>query len=154
MKRLLGLGALLLSISIPAHAQFRASTVGAVIGFGFGASGGGGGGALGGGLGCVNFPTLQSTPMPTFAMTYTSGTEADFVISTYLPFKQAYAAGQAAQALRPKTIAEEAEENSNTPRVKAKFIFLQDALGYPVIWPLQELEQVASDPSTRLRASK
>jgi hypothetical protein len=128
MKRLLGLAALILSLSVPAHAQ-RMGGSGGVI------NGGGSGGGGGVGLGAVNIPGLPGHPPRDFLITSVSGSESDFTPSTFLSYDEAIAEGRAALAARSKTLAECATESRNSERDKAKIAFLQDANGRAFLAP-------------------
>ncbi|HKV03731.1 MAG TPA: hypothetical protein VJO53_01355 [Candidatus Acidoferrales bacterium] len=111
MKRILGLGALMLGCSLPAHAQFLGGTIG-----GAGSSG-------------VSFPVVID-PAPThFAVSYVGGTGADFVPSSFLSYDKALAAGRAAVEAQTKSLAQIADENNRAQKAKAKFALVQDARG-------------------------
>ena len=122
MKRLLGLAALALSVSVPAHAQRMGGSAGAV----------GGSGSVGGAgvsSGTANVSLLPHYSPRDFLVTSVSGTEADFTPSTFLGYDEAIAEGRAALAARTKPLAECAKESRNSERDKAKIAFLQDANG-------------------------
>jgi hypothetical protein len=131
---------LILGFSIPAHAQSRAGAVaGGSGGNGGGMSGGSGGGGGfggsigGGGLSGVSFQTLPSTPEANLPSIAVSGSEAEFVPSTFLPFDQAVAAGQEVLDAEHKSVAEAAAENSRAHRLKAKAALVENAAGDAVI---------------------
>jgi hypothetical protein len=127
VKRICGLTALILWLSIPAHAQHAmgGSSTGVA-----GASGwAGGGGGTGGGTGQVSFPTLPSYPQHEFLMTNVSGTNADFTPSTFLDYDQALNEGRAALASKMRPLAEIAKQNRESKPAKGKIAILQDANG-------------------------
>jgi hypothetical protein len=133
MKRLLGLAILTLGLALSANAQsggrsFGGGTAGPSNGTNGG--GGGGGGAISGGVG---FSTLPGHPAASFAATSISGTDAEFVPSTFLPFESAVAAGKAALDAEHASVAQVAEANSRAPKAKAKFALIEDATGNAVI---------------------
>ncbi len=125
MKRLLGLGVLILSFSLPARAQFGGSING------MGSIGGMGSINGMGGLSHVNFPDLPSQPEPRYQNSSAHGSEAEFVPSTYVPYEQALAQGQAALApeSKPKSVAQVAAEYRSAKRAAAKLAVVQDAQG-------------------------
>ncbi len=128
MKRFIGLAILTLGLALSANAQSRGGgTAGPTNGGGNG--GGGGGGAIGG----AGFSTLPNHPAATFAATAVSGTDAEFVPSTFLPFESAVAAGKAALDAEHASVAQVAEANSRAPKAKAKFALIEDATGNAVI---------------------
>lgn len=138
MKRVLGVMVLILGFSIPAHAQASRGTVPASGGSGGMTTGGGGGfGGSGsgdsGGMSGVNFHTLPSIPPANLPSVEVSGTKADFVPSTFLPFDQAVAEGQAVLDAQHKSVAQAAAENSRANRAKAKAAIIENGAGDAVI---------------------
>jgi len=134
MKRLFGLAIMILGLTLSASAQ----SGGRILGGGTpgptnGGASGGGGSVGGGGLSGVGFSTLPSHPRASFASIAISGTDAEFVPSTFLPFGDAVAAGQAILDAEHASVAQEAEANSRTPKAKAKFALIEDAAGNAVI---------------------
>jgi hypothetical protein len=127
VKRICGLAALILWLSIPAHAQHAmgGSSNGVANASGWAGSGGG----SGSGSGQVNFPSLPSYPQHEFLMTNVSGTKADFTPSTFLDYDQALTEGRTALASRLRTLAEIAKQNRESKPAKAKIAILQDANG-------------------------
>ena len=116
MKWLLAVGGLLLVSAVPAQAQFVGS--------------GGGGGSIG----HINFPSLSSPPATQFNAVVVSGTEQDFVPTTYAPYDQVLAQGRTTQAAAtPKTLGEVAQEYSREAKPKAKLAFVQDEYGNAII---------------------
>jgi hypothetical protein len=138
MKRFLGLTVLIFGLSIPAHAQSQrggaAMTAG---GTSSGALSGGGGGAgydsSSGGMTGANFHTLPTIAPANLRSSAVSGSDATFVPSSFLPYGQAIAAGQAILDEQHETIAEAAAENSREHRSKAKAAIIENAIGDPVI---------------------
>jgi hypothetical protein len=126
MKMLIGVMALVLLFSLPAHAQGKSPAMGSspsstANGSGGGGTSGGGGGSYGG--------HGSSSPRATFAATAVSGGDPSFAPSTFLSFDQAVAEGKAINAASQKSLAEIATENSTVPKAKAKFTFVQNADG-------------------------
>lgn len=98
------------------------------------AGGGAGGSTSGGGeSGVTSFHTLPSIPAAILRSSAISGTEADFVPSTFLPYNQAIAAGREVLDAQHKSVAEAAAENSRTHRLKAKAVIVENAAGDAVI---------------------
>ncbi|HTW24479.1 MAG TPA: hypothetical protein VMD78_12820 [Candidatus Baltobacteraceae bacterium] len=131
MKRFLGLTVLIFGLSVPAHAQAKA--VGGMTG---GAGGGmfqGGGGAMGGVESTPTFRTLPVVPAASLPSSYVSGTNFDFEPSTFLPYSQAIAVGQAILDETHKSVAEVAAENSREHRMRAKTAIIENAAGDVVI---------------------
>lgn len=139
MKRFLGLAVLILGMSVPAHAQFSkgGSVAGASSTAGVGPNGGGGygGGGIGGGgdTGVTNFHVLPVIPPANLPSIAVSGSNDSFEPSSFLPYKQAIAAGQDILNAQHESVAEAAAENSRTPKSKAKALIIEDAVGDPVI---------------------
>jgi len=98
-----------------------------------GGSGGSGGSAGGAGSGGASFSPLPSYPRTNFAATAISGTETDFVPSTFLPYESAVAAGQAALTAQHASVVQAASANSSAPKAKAKLTLIEDATGKAVI---------------------
>jgi hypothetical protein len=128
MKKLVGVAALVLLFSIPAHAQAKGGSVGSSS-TNAGGSGGSGGGIGGGSLGGTNGARLPSYPRASFDVSAASGGDPSFAPSTFLSFDQAVAQGKAILAANQKSLAQIAAENSTAPKTKAKFSFVQDADG-------------------------
>lgn len=135
MKRFLGLAVLILGLSIPAHGQSQRGGAGMTGGApgGVVSYGGGGGGNGGSGGGPMGFHTLPSIPPANLRSSAVGGTEASFVPSTFLPYSQAIAAGEAVLDAQHESVAEAAAENSRAPRLKAKAAIIENAAGDPVI---------------------
>jgi hypothetical protein len=135
MKRLLGLAILTLGLALSANAQSGGRALGGVGGpTSGGGNGGGGGGSVGGGGGLgAGFSTLPNHPSASFATAAISGTDAEFVPSTFLPFESAVAAGKAALDAQHASLAQVAKATSGTPKAKAKFTLIEDATGNAVI---------------------
>jgi hypothetical protein len=127
MKKLIGVGALVLLFLLPAHAQNRAGGGGSAPSTN---SNGGGGGTGGGGNGGGTSGTrLPGYPRASFDLSAVSGGDPSFAPSTFLSFDQAVSEGKAIMAADQKSVAQTAVENSSTPKVKAKFSWVQDANG-------------------------
>jgi hypothetical protein len=124
MKLLVGLGALILLFSLPAHAQL--GTVG-------GSSSSYSGTALNSSnassVPAVVFPQITPLPAKRFEMSLTSGSSFEFVPSTFVCFDKAVGQGVADLAAKPKSIVQVAQENRNTERTKAQISFVQDGKG-------------------------
>jgi hypothetical protein len=125
MKKLIGVVALVLLSSLPAHAQAKGGAVGSSSspisqgGGGTGSSGAGGGGGS----------RLPGNPPTAFAVSAVSGGDPSFAPSTFLSFDQAVAEGKAINAASQKSLGEIAAENSTAPKAKSKFTFVQNADG-------------------------
>jgi hypothetical protein len=133
MKRLLGLAILILGLALSAGAQSSGRAFSGGPGVTSGGASGGGGVSGGGGSSGVSFTTLPSRPPATFASAAISGTDADFVPSTFLPFESAVAAGQAILDAEHASVAQAAEANSRARKAKAKVSVVEDATGNAVI---------------------
>jgi hypothetical protein len=136
MKRFLGLAILILGLSIPAHAQRAAAgmTGGAAGGALSNGGGGGGYGGSGGGIGgSTSLQTLPSIPPARLPSTAVSGSDATFEPSTFLPYNQAIAAGEAMLDAQHESVAEAAAKNSLVHRLPAKATIIENATGNPVI---------------------
>jgi len=125
--KILGLAALVSFSSLTAHAQH----MGGVAGPSSGVSGGGGfGGAL---MGPSGITVLPNTAPYHPDMAYTSGSEIDFIPSTWARFDQAIAQGRAELAAPRKTLVQIAEETRATQRTKARFTIVEDQNGKAVM---------------------
>jgi hypothetical protein len=133
MKRLFGLAIMILGLTLSASAQSGGRMLGGAPGPTNGGASGGGGSIGGGGLSGVGFSTLPSHPRASFASIAISGTDAEFVPSTFLPFENAVAAGQAVLDAQHASVAQAAEVNSRAPKAKAKLALIEDATGNAVI---------------------
>lgn len=126
MKKLLGVAAIVLLFSIPAHAQGRGTSVGsAPSASANGGGSGGGAGDVGGGT-SARLPTY---PRATFDVTAVSGGDPSFAPSSFLSFEQAVAEGKAINDADRKSLAQVAAENNAALKTKAKFSFVQDGNG-------------------------
>jgi hypothetical protein len=139
MKRFLGLTVLIFGLSVPAHAQARGGSAAGGFGSNGVASGGGAGGSGGGAIGgqgqsgVTNFNTLSHVAPANLPSAEVSGSNASFEPSTFLPYGQAIAEGQAVLDAQHKSVAEVAAENSRTRRLRAKASIIENAGGDPVI---------------------
>ena len=122
MKLMLGVGALILLFSMPARAQ----SFGANVGGGSSLNSGGGLNAGSSSHG-ISLHSLQTSPVATFHMSVTSGSDGDFIPSTYLPFAKAVELGKELQAAKPKTLAEVALEYRNEKKAKAELLHNPDS---------------------------
>jgi hypothetical protein len=126
MKKLIGVVALALLSSLPAHAQSKGGAVGSSSSA-ISQSGGGGTGA--GGVSGGGGSRLPGYPRAAFAVSAVSGGDPSFAPSTFLSFDQAVAEGKAINAASQKPLGEIAAENSTVPKAKAKFTYVQNADG-------------------------
>jgi hypothetical protein len=124
MKPIIGLGALILLFSLPAHAQ-----LGTVGGSPSSYSGGSLNSSNASSVSPVVFPQLPPLPAKRFAMSITSGSSFEFVPSSFMCFDKAVVKGVADLAAKPKSIVLVAQENRNTERAKAQATFVQDGKG-------------------------
>jgi hypothetical protein len=124
MKLLVGLGALILLCSLPAHAQ-----LGTVGGSSSSYSGGSLNTSNASSVAPVVFPQITPLPATRFGMSITSGSSFEFVPSTFMPFDKAVVQGVADLAAKPKSIVEAAQQNRNKERAKAQVSFVQDGKG-------------------------
>jgi hypothetical protein len=124
MKLLVGLGALILLFSLPAHAQ-----LGTVGGSSSSYSGGSINTSNASSVAPVVFPQITPLPATRFGMSITSGSSFEFVPSTFMAFDKAVVQGVADLAAKPKSVAEVAQENRNKERAKAQISFVQDGKG-------------------------
>jgi len=130
MKQFVGLAALILGLAVSAQAQHGSMAV--PPGSSNTTGGPGGGGTGGAGLGGGGTAKHEPIPPTQFATAAASGSDADFVPSEFVTYENAIGEGQDALA-KPKTVAEAAAENRNTPRAKAKLAFVQDGSGNAII---------------------
>jgi hypothetical protein len=133
MKRFLGLTVLILGLSIPAHGQRAAAGMTGGAAGGAVSFGGGYGGSGGGLTGPTDFHTLPSIPPARLPSTAVSGSDATFVPSTFLPYNQAIAAGEAILDAEHESVVEAAAKNSLAHRLPAKATIIENAIGNPVI---------------------
>jgi hypothetical protein len=132
MKRLLGLAVLTVGLAVPAHAQApRAMAVGMTPSP---TTSGGGGGGFGGGSSCGG-GKLTSYPVARFNVTSVSGSQQDYIPSTFVSYDEAVAAGRAILNAPPKSLDEVARETSTNRRETAKLALVQDANGNAIIQP-------------------
>ncbi len=108
-------------------------TAGGALSNGVGEGGGGYGGSGGGMTGPSSFHTLPSFPPANLRSTAVSGSDASFVPSTFLPYNQAIAAGEAMLDAQHESVAEAAAKNSLVQRLPAKATIIENAIGNPVI---------------------
>ncbi len=130
MKLVIGVVALILLFSMPAHAQAA-----------YGNSIGGGGSlnsgsSLGGGSGYhgVTFHhSISSGPITQFHMTVVTGDGNQFIPSTYVPFSKAVELGRTMEIAKPKTLAEVASEyrsaKKDKPEATSSRIFEEQGTG-------------------------
>ena len=132
MQKILGIAVLGLLCSIPAQAQGRFG--GSGIGSSSSAPLNFGGGTVNGGS--VLGDTVSHIPSYSRAQfdTASYGGDSSFAPSSFLPFPQAVAAGNAANA-EPKSVAQAAAENPATRRAKSRVSFVQDGVGHVVPVP-------------------
>jgi len=132
MKRLLGLAVLIFGLSVPARAQSKpvGGVMGGISGGALSNAGGAGGyGGYGGGEGGPTFHTLPAIPPADLRSSAISGTNADFVPSSFLPYSQAIAVGQAILNAEHKSVA----ENSREGRIRAKAAIIENGAGDAVL---------------------
>jgi len=135
MKRLLGLAILAAGLAIPAHAQgFHGGASAGSSSNGLPTNGGGGGfgGGFGGGLSSAG-NRLPAYPLANFNLAAVSGTQAEYVPSTFVSYDQAVAEGREILATPPKTLVQAAREQASTRTDKARFALVQDRNGNAVI---------------------
>jgi hypothetical protein len=121
MKNLLALAVLIFMGCLPAHAQ---ATVGSSSSL-YGSSINSGQNSMA----RAYFPSHNSLPDAPNTMSITSGTSTEFEPSFFMCFDKAVAKGIADLAVKPKTLAEVAQENRKEQRAKAQASFVQDANG-------------------------
>jgi|SRR5579872_5808669 len=130
MKYLVGCAVLALSFAMPAAAQSHVAGGGSATGFGTTTGGGAAGAAVPGGEG-----RLPHYSRAKFQITAVSGSETDYIPSTFVSYSRALTTGNHALASVPETLGQAAQLNRETPRVKAKFALVQDDRGNAVIEP-------------------
>lgn len=130
-KRFLGLAILAAGLAVPAHAQvsrgFAAGNPTSSPSFSGG--GGFGGGYSAGGI------KLPSYPVACLGVTSVSGSQQDYVPSTFVAYDKALAEGRAILSAPPKSVAEAAREQGSSRTEKAKLALVQDDYGNAVIVP-------------------
>lgn len=130
MRYLVGFAVLVLSFAMPSYAQGHPAGGG---GTGFPTySGGAGVGGTGIGGGAATLPHYSRAR---FQVTATSGTETDYIPSTFVTYNRALTKGNDSLASVPETVGQAAQVNRETPKVKAKFALVQDNHGNAVIEP-------------------
>jgi hypothetical protein len=131
MKKLLGIAAFVLLMSVPAHGQASKGT--------FAGSSGpmnvNGGGGTGGSLGGTTGARLPVYPAANLTMSAVSGGDPSYAPSTFLTFEQAIAEAKATEAANQKSLVQIAAENNATPKARAKVAFVQDVHGKVVPTP-------------------
>ena len=126
MNRYITMAGFVVLFSVPAHAQSRsAGSSGAGVPTNSYSGSGGGGGLSAGNSG----GSIPPYPRARFEMNAISGTDDAFTPSSFLPYKQAVALGEAALAANRKSVAEEAEENHKAEKAKTQLVFVQDPDG-------------------------
>jgi hypothetical protein len=113
MKWFIVVGGLLLASAIPAQAQ--------TIGSG------------GGSIGRATFPSMTHYPETQFNSIVVSGSEQDFIPTTFVSFDKGIAEGCTTLGMRPKSLGEIAHEYSVQARPKAKVAFVQNDYGDAII---------------------
>jgi hypothetical protein len=136
IKRFLGLAILGMGLAVPAHAQ---------VSHGFAAGGAAsplnlnnaGGGGFGSGLGgnSMGRGKLTDYPKARFGVASVSGTQHDYVPSTFVSYDKALAEGRAVLATPPQSPAEAARQQVTAHTEKAKLALVQDDYGNAVIVP-------------------
>lgn len=136
MKRFLGLAILAAGLAVPAHGQMSHSVSGgsaassATSNSGGGGSYGGagfGGGLSGGGT------RLASYPVAHFGVASVSGSQQDYVPSTFVAYDKALAEGRDILANPPKSVVEAAQAQASTHTEKAKLALVQDDYGNAIV---------------------
>jgi hypothetical protein len=135
MKKILGIAILGVIFAVPAHAQHSMAAVAGPNGPGYieGGTAGSGGTGGGGAGGKSSFHTLPQTAPKQFDTIGVSGTESEFVPSSWTQFEQGLAEGRALLATQRKTLGEIADENRLVEKPKAKLTIIQDANGRAII---------------------
>jgi len=137
MKRVLCLATVMAVLALPAHGQSSktvpVASAASPITSNSGASGGSGGSSGFSGGGSVGGPRLPAYPRTQFGVLAASGTQQDFVPSTFLEYDRALAEGRDILSNPPKTVVEAAHTQAVAPAGKARFTFVQNANGDPVI---------------------
>lgn len=134
MKRFLGLAILAAGLAVPAHAQMSHSVSAGGAANTLTSNGGGGGyggGGLGGGSSSGN--KLTNCPRAQFSVAAVSGTQQDYVPSTFVSYDKAVAEGRNILAAPPKSIVEAAHEQAEAHAEKAKLALVQDYNGNAVV---------------------
>ena len=135
MKRVLGLAIAVAALALPAHAQASKgappASAASPITSNNGSGGGGSSGFSGGGS--VGGSHLSAYPRRQFGVASVSGTQQDYVPSTFVAYDQALAEGRDILSNPPKTVVEAAHAQVAAPAGKAKFAFVQNANGDAVI---------------------
>lgn len=134
MKRLLGLAVLTAGLAVPAHAQAPRAMAASMAPSPMSSGSGGGGGGFGGGSSSGG-GKLTSYPVARFNVTSVSGSQQDYIPSTFVSYDEAVAAGRAILNAPPKSLDEVARETSTNRRETAKLALVQDANGNAVIQP-------------------
>lgn len=129
MKLLIGTGALILLFAWTAGAQSFGSYVGGGSSINSGASLNGAGG-----LGSVSFHSAPSNPGPFFHMSVTSGSDGEFIPSTFVAFAKAVEMGRMMQAEKPKSLAAVALEYRAQKKAKTE-------IAHPVVMDMQGSRQ-------------
>lgn len=102
---------LALAVAVPAHAQRAALSGGSTANAPQMSGGGGGGGGFGGGGGVSGGHALPQLPQPVhYTNVSAHGTEADFQLTSFVPYEQAVRMGEEAPARPTKTLGEIAAE--------------------------------------------
>jgi len=128
MKRLMGMAILAAGLALPAHAQAPRATASGMTPGPVSAGGGGfGGGYSSGGSKPTSCPTAR------FSVTSVSGSQQDYVPSTFVVYDNALAEGRDILANPPKSVAEAAHEQPSVPAEKARISFIQDVNGKATI---------------------
>src|ERR1700735_3728108 len=137
MKRALVLGTLIFAVSLCAHAQSRMPPGGGTpnpnAAGGPNNYGGGSGGYGGLTAGPTVFNTLPHDCPTAFAVAGVSGSDADFVPSSFLSFDQAVVLGRAEEAAMKQTLAEAARKNAKAKTEQSKLAVIEDSQGKLVL---------------------
>lgn len=135
MKRFFGLAILAAGLAIPAHAQtLHGYAAGGAASSATSSSGGGGygGGGFGGGL-SGGGTKLASYPVAHFGVASVSGSQQDYVPSTFVAYDKALAEGRDILANPPKSVVEAAHEQVGTQTEKARLALVQDDHGNAIV---------------------
>jgi hypothetical protein len=76
---------------------------------------------------------LPSRPVAQFRSEVVSGTEQDFVLTTYASYDQALVAGRTELMVMPKSLGEVAREYAREAKPKPKFAFEQNEYGQAMV---------------------
>jgi hypothetical protein len=136
MNKILAVAILGVIFTVPAHAQRSMAGSLGPSGAGYiqgGTAGSGGPGGGGGGGGTVSFHTLPAVPPTQFDAIRVSGSNDDFVPSSWTDFEKGLAIGRAQLSVEQKTLGEIAEENREIEKPKAKLTIVQDGDGRAII---------------------